>query len=352
MANFTQLKQEYASIIVAVLEQNKDILIESFVEYYGEEFRARIVSRYNQIVFSFCYAPKITDFMIKENPSLFANKDDFTKVLLDFHKAYQKSDILDNIVWMSDDNVLSIPIIRDILTEYLNDEYPECCHYGFAADSKRLVSLPILLLSDVDVIHEINHALTRDIIAYLVKDGYITNYVSKVGLSVDFIKPSDEQLGEELMNELASREITKIFHRRGGDFSKICLNLPLHDVYADNLYLASSIYGKFKDSLKVSRISDNKNAFVNQVGNSNYRAYVDLVNRYFITKTSVANEKYEESRRERDALISEMEKYASTQNITTQSLEEYYDYLRSLGYTVNPIESFDGSGSTRTRKNK
>lgn len=46
-----ELKDKYDEIVEQTLARNKSILIESFVEYYGEEYREIIERRYNEIVF-------------------------------------------------------------------------------------------------------------------------------------------------------------------------------------------------------------------------------------------------------------------------------------------------------------
>ena len=51
MSKFKKLKIKYDNSIKETLNSNKDILIESFVEYYGEEYRNKIEKRYNEITF-------------------------------------------------------------------------------------------------------------------------------------------------------------------------------------------------------------------------------------------------------------------------------------------------------------
>ena len=49
--NYQKLKKKYEKLYNDTIEENKDILIESFVEYYGEQHRDEIISRFNEIVF-------------------------------------------------------------------------------------------------------------------------------------------------------------------------------------------------------------------------------------------------------------------------------------------------------------
>lgn len=51
MSDYQNLKKKYERLYNETLEKNKEILIESFIEYYGEKHRDEIISRFNEIVF-------------------------------------------------------------------------------------------------------------------------------------------------------------------------------------------------------------------------------------------------------------------------------------------------------------
>lgn len=75
MSKFEKLKLKYDNLIKGTLENNKKILIESFVEYYGEEYRTIIEKRYNEITFVYYVDWKTIDLVVKrfipqvENPN-------------------------------------------------------------------------------------------------------------------------------------------------------------------------------------------------------------------------------------------------------------------------------------------
>ena len=106
--------------------------------------------------------------------------------------------------------------------------------------------------------------------------------VRKMGLGTYTTnKESKEVIFEELINDIASEDIGKIFHNKGGDFSPVCLNIGINHPYQRNKYLVEDFYNEFKDYIKKARITNNKNILINTIGKENYNEYVDLVHRSY-----------------------------------------------------------------------
>ncbi|MEG1648037.1 MAG: hypothetical protein RR325_04665, partial [Bacilli bacterium] len=61
MNKLDQLKQQYSEEINKSLKLNKSKIIDSFVEYYGEEYRDIIEKRYDEIVYTYFISPNFID---------------------------------------------------------------------------------------------------------------------------------------------------------------------------------------------------------------------------------------------------------------------------------------------------
>lgn len=65
----------------------------------------------------------------------------------------------------------------------------------------RLISFQILALNEFSIIYEINHAIPRNIIAFIIKNNKLIGCVQKTGLSIDvYYQNSGERNVEELFN--------------------------------------------------------------------------------------------------------------------------------------------------------
>ena len=101
---------------------------------------------------------------------------------------------------------------------------PICFSFSYDNTAYRFICLPILKVAEDEIIHEINQALTENLLTKNVS-------FSKSGLEV-----SDEETNiNELINERVSFDICRIFTKHGGNFSKIKL------VTVDNFIISLKI---------------------------------------------------------------------------------------------------------------
>lgn len=114
----------------------------------------------------------------------------------------------------------------------------------------------------------------------MVENGFI----SKVGLKVG---PEDSII-EELINQKIAWEVYEIFFRRGGNLDYICPNG--FEFYDRNMYLVNKFYKEFKEIIKESLITLNKNNLVERVGKENYEELVNMVNKYCSKEISLIKE--------------------------------------------------------------
>lgn len=353
MNKYEKLKEEYNQLIIESFSKNKSILIEAFVEYYGEKYRSIIEKRYNEISFAYYLDWETIDVVINEfipqaeNPKkyeifqkfsdAFRNQNSFLSKL--FKRKKKDSFLPDNYVGTTNPSILNIEYIKNSLLRLFQSPLPVSFNYGSIRHLDRIITFQILSLTESAIIHEINHAITRDYIAYIIEDERVTSAISKTGLSIDIAsQSSDEKNLEELLNEKASEEITKIFKRRGGDFSAFCYDIPLEYAYEHNFYLVDEFYNLFKDYIKDARISDNKNTLVKRIGEDNYAAFLSLINSNYSTDLDQIAKNKQASTEQLKSLIAAMQKTANaSSDISKEELERYYEELRQAGHTVTPI---------------
>ncbi len=95
------------------------------------------------------------------------------------------------------------------------------------------------------------------------------------------LKKKYNELIPQLINDLASKEITEIFKKRGGDLTAFCYNILFISQYHFNSCLVYDFYNKFKDYIKVVIITEKKNALLERINPLNYKKLVELINRNY-----------------------------------------------------------------------
>ncbi len=360
MFNFKKFKSRYDSLIKETLQSNKPILIESFVEYYGESYRKVIEKKYNEITFVYYINWEMIEFIVDKFIPTVQNPDkyiDFINLNQYYQKQKNKShslskfmkykdDLPFNFVGITNPLILKNQQIKEKIIKWTTYISPVNVLYGNNDLSERIISFPILQLSEKNIIHEINHALTAEVAFLLVETNQNIEEFTKRGLSNDFLSKSKEAILEELINDKSSEEITKIFKRRGGNLSSFCFNIPLSNTYKFNFYLINQFYEIFKNYLKIARISENKNAIIDRVGTENYNNYVDLVNSLYTVDISQAESNEKENSSKIKSLINEMDHYSKNlKDISQQDLNKYYEQLQDQGYQVEILNNMDISNS-------
>lgn len=358
MTKYELLKEKFDKLTKKILEDNKQILIDSFVEYYGEEYRNIIEKRYNEITFVYYIDWEYTIFAIKE---FISHQEDKTKYqdFYDFYECYeqelklsenklnQEDKLPDNFIGTTNSTILLNNEINMHLHFVLKNPESRNFHRGDINHMDRIISFPLLILSEKSIIHEINHTITRDDIAYIEKEENNRIDIEKIGLEINGSEGhKKERLIEELNNDKASYEITEIFKRKGGNLSSICFNIPFDSAYRHNFYLINDFYHSFKKYIKAARISENKNTLIRRIGKDNYNELIELINTYYTTDINLIEKKKEQSQEKLKEIINKMklEEQTST-NITSQQLSEYYKQLENNGYHVRILNEIDNENN-------
>lgn len=365
MSKYEELKRKYNNLIKQTLDKNRIILIESFVEYYGEKFRYIIEKRYNEITFIYYIDWNMIDLVVKEfipkvdNSDKYVDFINFSRSRRKFHllKIFEKKNNLpDNLIGVTNTSIVNKNAIVKWLFKALNSSNPRSYNYGNINHMDRLISFQILALSELAIIHEINHSITRDNLAYLVDDNMSICAVSKTGLSIDITNQNNEEkIIEELLNEKSSKEILKIFKSKGGDLSSFCLNIPLEYSYEGNLYLVDDFYTLFEEYIKIARISDNKNELVSRISPREYEEFVKTINMYY-TEDSSKIELYKEKALPiiREVVKKMSENVGVSHDIAKDELSAYLQQLKNT-YGMIPVlqnDEYFTNDNGKTHKNR
>ena len=267
---------KYAKENLTAIMDNKYYLIEAFVKYYGEEYRSYITNVINNIDFSTFISINTTDMIVDHlNYNYIDDKNYYNelKKILQFYKKYD--DFV--VTYFSDENKVKNSIISDQLF------IPSCLRAnGFnIATNNGNSTVHFVFTSfftdDLVLIHEINHALTSVILSNVEHNG-INYIIQKTGLSTGCTRNLSEdgiEL-EEIINEKSAREIFKIYKNLGGD-----LNIRKFDnfrSYYETFFPAvDRFYDKYKDIIKQSRITENKNLLFKEIDKDVYLKYEKLI---------------------------------------------------------------------------
>lgn len=354
MTKYEKLKKKYDCLIKESIEKNKPVLIESFIEYYGEEFRNVIIKKINEITFIYYIDWETVDLIIKEFLPQVDNIDKYTafiefrnsKTFLSslFERKVKSRKLPENLIGMTNSSIVNNDFIVKRL--FKNLSRPEACsfNYGSVKHMDRIITFQILTLTEKAIIHEINHAITRDNLAYIMDDRSTPiGAISKAGLSVDAnCQNNGERIVEELLNDKVSEEIETIFKSKGGDFSDFCLNIPLEYPYEHNFYLIDDFYMQFKKYIKIARISEKKNELISRIGKEEYEEFIRLINKYYSDDISKIESYKEKIMPIIKKLIEKMSKNVDNDCTCSKNEEkEYLERLIELGYHLKMMDFSD-----------
>lgn len=288
------IKLDYTNILNKRFLENKDKLIESFIEYYGEKHRDRIKVIYDNTIIVYYVGQNITDLIntynlfefelnLQQKEMYEMEKKLASDILTDEEKnkiRYVGSNKTDEFT----NEELSVIINTVVNTTKSNT--PKKMLWIFEGKIHRFIFLPSYIWTDFSIIHEMNHQMTSDGLLLIESEDDNNSHISISGLNIDGYNSSDEErVIEELINEMSTMEITKIFHAKGGTYveENIKGDISEESNYRKNFYLVEKFYTYFKDVIKEARISENKNLLLQTCGKGNYYKLVNLVNQYYNT---------------------------------------------------------------------
>lgn len=258
------IKKEYTKKNNDKIQKYKNVILDSFIEFYGEEYRTTITDRFNDISFLY-YINDITIFYIVDNLKKGYN-DKFKNVIfvipyviyLIENNLYKKDVSKDNfyklginkIVGSSDDELLKDKrLLKYAIAIALrkNNENPHEVNIPTNGDIKRIIALPIFSVDDKSLFHEINHAICSE---FIMENG---ESIIKCGL--DYSNDEKKYI-TEIINDITSLEIYNIFKSKCSDaiLDDNIMKEVFTDTYKPYHHLITDFYEQSKDRIKSSII--------------------------------------------------------------------------------------------------
>ena len=294
---YNEIKKNYVYELNKRFEENKEKLIESFIEYYGKEFEDRIRYIYSDTNIIYYVGQNITDLINTYNIFEFELNNQETKVLEMEKLLLEDSNLTEEeknkIRYLGSNKTddftdEELEEITNILIPKSKSNAPKKLIWFFRGKANRFIFLPAYIWSDSSVIHEMNHNLTSDELLLLESENG-ESHIAISGLNIDGYNSSDnERIIEELINEKSAIEITNIFHSKGGKYLEESANKDFagESSYRKSFYLIDKFYNQFKDIIKRARITGSKNLLLETCGKENYYQLVNLINKYYNTEAT------------------------------------------------------------------
>lgn len=310
----------------AILSKIKPKLIEAFTNIYGAKHREYIRYTIEHLNFGYFISETFVRKLLNE-PSLlneettpilkrYLNYFDERWTLLEYTPEKDAADFIIN------GKITKLDIPEDFLRrdQLLESLLEDCPIFGFLLndnnESLKYILLPIFTLNLEMIIHEINHALTLNIIAY-DEEGPI--------MPSTFVTPESE----ELMNDLIANEVLKEYIRIGGEIPDALKRFHFENNNEKNDYLVRPLYDTLKPIILESLITQNTNLFHKKVGENNNQYFCHLV-------SDLYNEGYQEDKyQELQRLVKVMSEKAARNE--EADYDAYFSKLESLGYRVRKL---------------
>lgn len=320
---YENVKQDYTNTLNKRFSDNKEKLIEAFIEYYGEEYRDRIKSIYDNTTIVYYVGQNIMNLINSYN--LFAFElTPHQKELFEIEKKLSNHTLTDEdkseirYIGSNKTDVFSdqeLPAITSVIMNSTNSNNPLKLLWTFNGRTNRFIFLPSYIWTDSSIIHEMNHHMTSDELLLIESDSG-NSHVSISGLNIDgYDSSNEERIIEELINDMSAIEITEIFHKKGGTYVEENINkaIPIESDYNKNFYLVEKFYTHFKDVIKKARITGSKNLLLETCGKENYYQLVNLVNKYYNTEPTP--EKIDEIDKVYNSMVNYQKKIKSEERI-------------------------------------
>lgn len=264
--------QNYNNDFFESLDNNIDILIEAFTNYYGEEYR-NIISEKIKCTYFFTFISKsIIELMIngynKLNLDEKASHKDFAKIIKYYKNKKHFSKFFEN-------NTKLTGIFKNQVIQAINENDDSCAFQLTNINSNYEHIYTVFLgigVNDETIIHELNHVITNSILAY-TKNSKI-ELIEKIGTTTSLEMAKGEAL-EEIINEKTACIITDIFHNLGGKISNF--NLYSIDTYSPLFPLIDRFYYKYCELIKLSRITDNQKILFSRIDAAEFEKYQQFI---------------------------------------------------------------------------
>lgn len=156
----------------------------------------------------------------------------------------------------------------------------------------KYIALPIFFTNDEHFIHELNHAITTNVLMIICDDK--TNFaVEKSGIETLNTKDEEQMSKEknkceyilhELLNDRMAQDISEIFHNNGGTIldETNTYDIPVKMPYRIMLPLIEDFYQEYKELIKEASISENQKLLYSQIDKKTLQDFSEFINKTYI----------------------------------------------------------------------
>lgn len=282
---------KYKNEIKTGFLQNKSILLESLIEYYGEEYREIITDRFNNTDFIFYIYEHFNKYLKATKTKSKTEKKELKilqKKLETIKNSIRKmhSGTINRIIYSSDENGKYSKEALETFNAIFYKNFV-CMKAIFEDDKyKRFVFIPLFFSNDGCLIHEAIHSITSQLLG--IADEKI---IEKWGLVAPEDFYSDIFL-EEATTEIETKKIYQIFKKNGGNFLDKCYPFDSYSSSYDFLLpFIENFYNSQRKDITSTRFSLNKNEILEICGREEYFNFSKTLNDFY---AEFPNEKSED----------------------------------------------------------
>lgn len=256
------------------INENLTIIINSFVMYYGEEYRDIITSRIkNTNIYTYisnCTIEAIYDYLI-------TNKY-FDKKYMQIFRLYDKKSafakLFNNKIKI--DNFYKKQIVNSLSSDIQINGFHV---FTFDKYNNPISNVFVALFADTkNLIHELNHSITSEVLALEMDDNNLPATIVRNGIA-NIHASNHYKLGnglEEIINDIIAEEITKIFYNLGGNLPQYKIKYP-ETIYSELFPVIDKFYNKYKDLLKIARITGNTNILFTKIDKCKFEEFQKMI---------------------------------------------------------------------------
>ena len=295
---FLEYKKSLEVQINKDISDNSQKLIDSFVDYYGEQYRKVITEKYNNIKFVYYISNFLIFYILDNTLQKYKNgeKIDYGNVLglclylyeSGSYKNYLTADnfkqqdidlLTKKMIGISDetllkDSTLFMQILYMINRKQSDDPYEYNIPSKDMSSLNTIISLPIYSIDDESLIHEINHAICTNIIGMNESN----NKLIQCGLNISSKHETNRIM--ELVNDAQAKKIFYIFKNKyGGNIFTSLTSDSIDKEAEQNKYgVIKLFFATFENELKEACISGDLNILFNKLGSYNFELICGIIN--------------------------------------------------------------------------
>lgn len=327
---------EYNKDFFKALNDNKNILLEAFVKYYGEEYRKVITTRMNNTYFYTFLSNTTIKYMkllIDQNAISNTNIAKDIKEILNY---YGKKHITAKFYYSGID--VQGKSLKEYTTEFFSNNNDVLGGYISGLTNHNTQSCIVYISicqyfhDETSIIHEINHTIRESILANYIDNNGEEYKITKGGIQIKYGEYQNDVEIEEILNHRATLEIRDIFHKLGG-----CISTnPVHNIspYEELFPLIEKFYQKYKTLLKKVAITDNMNALFSKIDKEKYEKYKKIICEQFPIVHS-NNKLSSDVIDYTNNLVNQMDK----NNNEKENIHEFIEELKMSGKTIKFLNS-------------